>query len=143
MFDDIYRNSYILMDIEEICFHFTEEIGEVAEMVLELNKWDSDNLSDLSEKDKQKVKELQRHLKRELADVFSWSAALIIKFNIIIDEISSVIRDYVKVSISLEGRDESVYEIHPLTYSDILIKFWASIEDRNIAHLPNPKVLKT
>lgn len=127
MYEKIYRTSYVLSTIEEICFHFTEEIGEVAEMVHKLDKKNGKELINLTDEQKSEIKEYQRQLKRELADVFSWSVALIIKFNIMINEISPVLVDYGKISLPSSEKDE-IPKALALKYSDILEKFWTKIQ---------------
>ncbi|GEM_PF-5796270 len=132
MYDTTYRSSYVLSTIEEICFHFTEEIGEVAEMVHKLDKRELDKkngieLSSLTDEEKEGIKEFQRQLKRELADVFSWSVALIIKFNIMIDEISPVLVSYGKLGLPSDEK-RGIDKVYPLEYSEILEKFWVEIQ---------------
>lgn len=76
MFDRIYTSNYYAMSIDEIAFHFAEEVGEVAEQVREIRAWQIKKKR--LEKERQEIIE---HLRRELADVFSWAAGLVNKIN--------------------------------------------------------------
>ena len=76
MFDSIYAPNYSVMSINEIAFHFTEEIGEVAEQIREIRAWETQTRRRTAQKD-----EILEHLRRELGDVFSWTAGLVNKIN--------------------------------------------------------------
>jgi len=65
----IYSDSHLTMNISEICFHVFEEIGEVAQEIFLI-----ENLNDPS-KQADRIPKLEA----ELADVFSWMMALVIK----------------------------------------------------------------
>ena len=60
------------MGIGEICFHLLEEIGEVAQEIFLV-----ENL-----KNEEKAKSRTPYLESELADVFSWMMALVIKIQL-------------------------------------------------------------
>lgn len=123
VFSNIYGNSYVLMSIEEIGFHFLEEVGEVTEMINKLSILDKIDSANMTKTQKEDREMYLRQLKRELADVFSWSTALIIKLNILIDEISSVIREYSKIETGDDG-NVMISNIEPIKFSDILGKFY-------------------
>jgi NTP pyrophosphatase (non-canonical NTP hydrolase) len=76
MFDEIYSPNYYSMSIDEIAFHFTEEIGEVAEQIKEIRGWERQ-----ARRQNAKKNEILEHLRRELADVSSWTAGLVNKIN--------------------------------------------------------------
>jgi NTP pyrophosphatase (non-canonical NTP hydrolase) len=118
MFEELYRNSYVLSNIEEICFHFNEEIGEVAEIVRKLDRAEHDEFLELSDEEKSDIANLQKQLKWEIADVFSWTAAIIIKFNIMIEELSSFF-NYLEVNPE-DNKDDAIHSVPRIKYTDTL-----------------------
>jgi len=74
MFEEIHGNNIMVTDIKEIAFHFLEEVGEVSEQIRELRA-----LSEKASRNSQRISETKRELRKELADVFSWLIALLIK----------------------------------------------------------------
>jgi NTP pyrophosphatase (non-canonical NTP hydrolase) len=132
MFDELYRNSYTISNVEEVCFHFNEEIGEVAEIVRKLDRLEHDSSPRLDD-ERIEIENLQKQLKWEIADVFSWTAALIIKFNIMMEELSPIL-NYFKVNNS-EDEVEAITPIQPIKYTDILRKvFYHLILDNTSQH---------
>jgi len=88
MFQAIYEKAHLDLSIENICFHFLEEVGEVAREMLKLSSFE--DKGKLSEEEKVKLKNIKEELENELADVFSWIASLVSKLGFI----SGVIMQY-------------------------------------------------
>jgi hypothetical protein len=82
MFNEIYSGVQRDPPISSICFHFLEEVGEVAKLLLSFN-----NIQILRMKNNGSYREnldyLNIHLKSEISDVISWIMALINKANFI------------------------------------------------------------
>jgi NTP pyrophosphatase (non-canonical NTP hydrolase) len=80
MFNDIYGGVQLDPPVSSICFHFLEEIGEVAQLLLSF-----DNIqiikSGANGSYADNMKCLNCDLKNELSDVVSWIMALINKVN--------------------------------------------------------------
>jgi len=72
-FERIYGNLDRIQSIEQICFHLTEEIGEVARELRLVRE----------NHQKKKLKERVKKLQDELADVFDWLIALLLKISFI------------------------------------------------------------
>lgn len=84
MFKRIYEKAHTDLSIENICFHFLEEVGEVAREILKLSKFETKvEKNELSRKDGEELKKIKENLEKELADVFSWIASLISKLEFI------------------------------------------------------------
>jgi NTP pyrophosphatase (non-canonical NTP hydrolase) len=69
MFGYIYSEANASAGISEICFHLLEEIGEVAQEIFVI-----DSLEDVKA-----ARDRVRDLEGEIADVFSWMFALVVK----------------------------------------------------------------
>jgi NTP pyrophosphatase (non-canonical NTP hydrolase) len=64
------------MPIEEVTFHFTEEVGEVAEQIRESRALEM--ITSKKIKDKKRKEKIVTEFKKELADVFSWYSGILI-----------------------------------------------------------------
>lgn len=80
MFKELYGQKYRDLSLDLITFHFLEEVGEVSEQIRRLSGLkkkkevtDEDVSGDVA---KQKA-----HLRRELADVYSWMSAIVIQLD--------------------------------------------------------------
>lgn len=114
MFEDIFGPSYFVMPIEEITFHFIEEVGEVAEQIRELRALDMS--SSIKGKDKERrKKQITEEFLRELADVFSWMCAVLIKIDYMIGNVNSVLTEF--------GRSKSEYRM--IKFSEIMEKYYS------------------
>ena len=82
MFCDIYGGVHYDPPISSICFHFLEEVGEVAKLLLAL-----DNIQIMKTQGNGKYEDdreyLNNNLKEEISDVISWIGAIINKINYI------------------------------------------------------------
>jgi len=67
MFGRLYQQTHYGVDIEKICFHFLEEVGEVAWCLTSLQEGGVRNEDDVS---------LQVQLAEEFADTMAWSFAI-------------------------------------------------------------------
>ena len=67
MFARIYDTAHFIKSIEEVCFHYLEEVGEVARAIRRLRAKDLDSLELLARR---------QNLVEELADVMSWTFSL-------------------------------------------------------------------
>jgi len=80
MFRRIFEGVVYQLSVQEVCFHFIEEIGEVSEALANatvsecLNVRNSNKRTLVGER-----KEKLSGIAEELADVFSWSLAVVIK----------------------------------------------------------------
>jgi len=79
MFRRIYENADYGYPIEYICFHFMEEVGEVAKAILELQRFVGKDLSTMTNEDSKKLTKWRKNLKEELSHVFAWIASLVMK----------------------------------------------------------------
>jgi NTP pyrophosphatase (non-canonical NTP hydrolase) len=93
IFEAIYANRYENFSLEELTLHFLEEVGEVTEELAKLEQlnemepaeWKGD--SELEKYDhypntlEGKIEYEKWKLRREIADNYSWIAAIIIKLN--------------------------------------------------------------
>ncbi len=105
MFNEIYTGVHHDPPISSLCFHFMEEVGEVAELLLSFNSFQSAKLDTkdsgkqsvvlnlvsnqaehegASDTHKKSLRYLNNVLKGEIADVVSWIVALINKINCLI-----------------------------------------------------------
>ena len=112
MFEEIFGPSYFIMPIEEITFHFTEEVGEVAEQIRELYAL---------EKPSTKVKNRERERERianeflkELADVFSWMCGILIKINYMIGNVNDILMEF----------SRSQEKFREIRFSELLKKYY-------------------
>ena len=113
MFEDIFGPNYFIMPIEEITFHFTEEVGEVAEQIRELRALEMSSSIGAKDKDRRKKRIITEFL-RELADVFSWMCGILIKINYMIGNVNNILREF--------SRSQGVYS--EITFSEILKKYY-------------------
>jgi NTP pyrophosphatase (non-canonical NTP hydrolase) len=67
MFARIYDTAHFIKSIEEVCFHYLEEVGEVARAMRRLRAKDLDSAELLARR---------QNLVEELADVISWTFSL-------------------------------------------------------------------
>lgn len=112
MFEEIFGSSYFVMPIEEITFHFTEEVGEVAEQIRELR---AVNIAPIEEREKIERRErITKEFLRELADVFSWMCGILIKVNLLIENVDDVLSEF--------GRSEGAFR--KITFSETLQKYY-------------------
>ena len=109
MFEDIFGPSYFIIPIEEITFHFTEEVGEVAEQIRELNALEMASIEVNDEK-----KRIINEFLKELADVFSWMCGILIKINYMIGNVNHILIEF--------GRSQGIYR--EITFSEILKKYY-------------------
>jgi len=112
MFEDIFGPNYFIIPLEEITFHFTEEVGEVAEQIRELYAIDVAPIEEGIRRC-QKERIINEFLK-ELADVFSWMCGILIKINYMIENVNSILIEY--------GRSEGIYP--KITFSETLQKYY-------------------
>lgn len=78
MFEQLYGQKYRDLSLDLITFHFLEEVGEVSEQIRRLSglkKKKEETDEDVSDD----VAEQKAHLRRELADVYSWMSAIVIQ----------------------------------------------------------------
>lgn len=100
MFDEIYGNVNYSASIEHIGFHLMEEVGEVGR-VLRRSKEYERRVAEGFEKgtDINKArKQYEVDLDYEIADVFSWTCALISKISSIIDAVENYENETIKVT---------------------------------------------
>lgn len=90
MFEDVYGPNYFIMPIEEITFHFAEEVGEVAEQIRELTTFEM-YARKIKEKD---LKKIRAEFLKELADVFSWMSGIAIKLNYLVQNVTSILKKF-------------------------------------------------
>lgn len=77
MFNSIFSGAHYVKHIEDIAFHFLEEVGEVSSCLRDLR--------DMHEKKElQKVDEYRKNLEDEIADIFSWTTSILLKLNYIL-----------------------------------------------------------
>lgn len=112
MFEDIFGPSYFIVPIEEITFHFTEEVGEVAEQIRESYALEMTSI-EVKEKNREKKRIINEFL-RELADVFSWMCGILIKINYMIGNVNHVLIEF--------GRSEHIHR--EITFSEVLKKYY-------------------
>jgi len=117
MFEDIFGPNYFIMPIEEITFHFTEEVGEVAEQMRESYALEMVSSTKIKDKKREK-KRIVEEFKRELADVFSWMCGILIKINYMIGNVNHVLIEF--------GRSQDEY--CEIKFSEILEKYYMDEE---------------
>lgn len=76
IFYGIFSNNLMIMNIQEIAFHLLEEVGEVSVELRQLRARNGNGKES-------EINEIKKELKKEIADVFSWVLALIIKVNLL------------------------------------------------------------
>lgn len=77
MFNKIFSGSHYVKHIEDIAFHFLEEVGEVSSCLRDLR--------DMHEKKElHKVDEYRNNFEDEIADIFSWTTSILLKLNYIL-----------------------------------------------------------
>ena len=110
MFEDVYGPSYFIMPIEEITFHFTEEVGEVAEQIRELTTLEM-YTGRTKEED---IKKIREEFMKELADVFSWMSGIAIKLNYLIENVTSILKKF----------DLLKNDVTRISFSDMIKKYY-------------------
>jgi NTP pyrophosphatase (non-canonical NTP hydrolase) len=84
MFRTMYAGSHHDLSLAAVCFHLLEEVGEVGEKLLDIESMSKISVGDIDEeKRKTVINDLNKELKAELADVFSWICAVVDKLNVI------------------------------------------------------------
>jgi len=112
MFEDIYGPNYFIMPIEEITFHFTEEVGEVAEQIREVYALGITSAG-INDKKREK-KRITTEFLEELADVFSWMCGILIKINYMIGNVNQILIEF--------KRSQDTYR--EIRFSEILEKYY-------------------
>lgn len=90
MFKAIYGNYHYATTLECIGFHFLEEIGEVAKSIVDLQE----------KKDSGKLEELMENMENELADVFSWLFAVVLKLRFISESVAPLYGKTKRIELS-------------------------------------------
>lgn len=75
MFAQIFQNSYEVFSIQNIAFHLLEEVGEVTQSIKDLYTFDEEREPLTEDRMKHRINKFEE----ELADVFSWIFALMLK----------------------------------------------------------------
>lgn len=75
MFEAIFGNAYQVFSVQNIAFHLLEEVGEVSQALKDCYTFD-ENREPFSE---ELLRRRKMKLKEEIADVFSWLHALMLK----------------------------------------------------------------
>lgn len=101
MFTTIYENAHYGYPIEYVCFHFLEEVGEVARAILALSQFIG---KELGEEETKKLKEEREKFEEELADVFSWIASFMSKLRFVSDTVMNYHQVYSGSKESMEIR---------------------------------------
>jgi hypothetical protein len=92
MFEGIFRNNYQLLSVQNIAFHLLEEVGEVSGALVNCYVYKTEELS----KDIREINLRKSKLEEEVADVFSWLFALLLKIRNIYFEDSQEYLDKVR-----------------------------------------------
>lgn len=79
MFEKIFGNAYQVFSIETIAFHLLEEVGEVSRALKDCYTFDSDREPFTPEVQVIRI----RKFEEEIADVFSWIYALMLKIRFV------------------------------------------------------------
>ena len=77
MFNTIYSGAHYPTPIENIAFHFMEEVGEVSSCIRDLREMSHT-------KQVRKASKLIKNLEREIADIVSWTISLLLKIDYIL-----------------------------------------------------------
>jgi len=112
MFEEVFGPSYFVMPIQEITFHFTEEVGEVAEQIRELRAVNMAPINDREKRDRRD--RITKEFLKELADVFSWMCGILIKVNLLIGNVDDILSEF--------GRSEGSFR--KITFSETLQKYY-------------------
>ncbi len=115
MFQKIYSGVHYDLPIEAICFHLLEEIGEVMEVLVNMESLQNIR-AESGEEDLycEVFRNLQETLRSELGDVFSWITAIIDKINAITKATSSCQK--------LENTDSSIRTLTQLILKEYVTK---------------------
>lgn len=112
MFDRIYGHVNRFMSLEQIAFHFLEEIGDATRSLKDLYTYDDSR--EPYTKNLHNIRVLKFY--EEIADVFSWLYAIVLKLN----------STYIMHAIQYISSTDSMFSIKPeacnLSFSDII---WA------------------
>lgn len=112
MFEDVYGPTYFVVSIEEITFHFTEEVGEVAEQIREARALEIASIGTRNRK--RERRRIVNDYLSELADVFSWMCAILIKINYMIAEVNHILGEF--------SRSQTDY--HEISLSEVIKKYY-------------------
>jgi NTP pyrophosphatase (non-canonical NTP hydrolase) len=136
MFNEIYTSVHHDPPMSSLCFHFFEEVGEVADLLLSFNsiQYAKTNAKDCGERSvvlnlvsnraeqegtgdshKKNLRYLNNVLKSEISDVVSWIIALINKINCLIRATHS----YYNRMIDQENNSDITYK--QITLSELLL----------------------
>jgi hypothetical protein len=136
MFNEIYTGVHHDPPISSLCFHFLEEVGEVAELLLSFNsiQYAKLNAKDCSERSvvynlvanraeqegtsdthRRNLRYLNNVLRGEISDVVSWIIALLNKINCLIRATHS----YYNRMIDQENNNDITYK--QITLSELLL----------------------
>ncbi|HWR82316.1 MAG TPA: MazG nucleotide pyrophosphohydrolase domain-containing protein [Candidatus Deferrimicrobium sp.] len=75
MFERIFTNSYHVFSVQNIAFHLLEEVGEVSQALKDRYTYDETR----EPYEMNRILERKNKLEEEIADVFSWIFALLLK----------------------------------------------------------------
>ena len=128
MFGDIYSGAHYDTPMDSICFHLFEEIGEVAEIIMDIDSLENAGKTRDPESGKL-LMGLRRELQFELADVFSWMTAMVHKLD------SAFLATHPHYGCEMffkQGRKKAKGlgrpEYNPVTLTDMIIKQYAQDE---------------
>jgi NTP pyrophosphatase (non-canonical NTP hydrolase) len=112
MFEMIYKNVHYGAPIEKICFHFMEEVGEVAKAIRKLNYYSKKDMGCLTSDERTDIEKLRRDMQNEIADVFSWIVSLKMKLNFLSQVILKYHKHYYEnVELHIIKLSDSVWNI--------------------------------
>lgn len=75
MFSKLFENSYVLLSLEAVAFHLLEEVGEVTEALKACYTYERTQAPWSEQAARRRVLKLEE----EIADVFSWAFAVVLK----------------------------------------------------------------
>ncbi len=93
-FSTIFKRNIFALDLEQVTFHFLEEVGEVVEALTALYTFKGENGGKPEEELRPEWQKRLADLEEELADSFSWLFAVSSKFR----DVFSIFDAYTKVS---------------------------------------------
>jgi NTP pyrophosphatase (non-canonical NTP hydrolase) len=79
-FESIFRRNIFALDLEDVAFHFLEEVGEVVEAITQLYTYSKTPSNTAAEDLHDRWLDARLELEEELADAFSWLFAISSKF---------------------------------------------------------------
>jgi NTP pyrophosphatase (non-canonical NTP hydrolase) len=77
MFKGVYHGAHYSLTVENIAFHFMEEVGEISSCIRKLREMNQSGTAF-------KAAEYQEEMEREIADIFSWTSSLLMKMDYIL-----------------------------------------------------------